>query len=136
MSCSPLTVRWVASLQVWVPQYPLSPASPTSLKNVTDGNDSGKYVMPMPAQQGLSVKELHASVTSRGQVTIPVEVRRLLGVARGEPWSLHWLLSLSRGAPALPSRSVSERAGQSLLRARPGRDQGRGSHTRRDYGSR
>ena len=48
---------------------------------MVDGDVHGLDRITMEAQKRADVEELVARVTSKGQVTIPIEIRRLLGIA-------------------------------------------------------
>ena len=46
---------------------------------LTRGKEYDREVLPMQVQE-TTMKEVHSTVTTKGQVTIPVEIRRLLQV--------------------------------------------------------
>jgi AbrB family looped-hinge helix DNA binding protein len=57
------------------------------------------------------VKEFFRSVTRKGQVTLPVEIRRLLGIKAGDKFALSLTTEPESGEPQVllnPVRSVAE----------------------------
>jgi len=76
----------------------------------------------MSVPEGKSMKELLTVVTRKGQITVPAEIRRELGIREGDKLAISIADGGERQARLRPVRSVAELTFGSLTSTRPVRD--------------